>query len=140
LRRHRQEPDLYVKIRSNAPTGAFVVCAIITDVMPSPKAILRDVADLGLDPKAQHTVCARDGRIKVTTVVDDVPSVVTQPTPVQVLVEKVEPEQSTVQDAPIVEPIDAKVELQADQSVKIEQEKKPVKHAPKKKVDEGQVS
>lgn len=31
--------------------------------MPAPKAILRDIADLGLDPHVAYSICGKDGRI-----------------------------------------------------------------------------
>lgn len=103
--------------------------------MPSPKAVLRDVADLGLDPKARHVTTMKNGRLS-RAATDEVLSVkedlfVEEP-PVVV-------EQQTVPVTPVADVQHVVVEQDQSQKVeKIEPEKKPVRQPQKKKTEDGQ--
>lgn len=50
--------------------------------MPAPKAVLRDIADFGLDPQAPHVRCTSTGRLSAldTTLAALLPLVVACPT------------------------------------------------------------
>lgn len=85
--------------------------------MPSPKAVLRDIADLGLDPKKSHSTTTKTGlrhggRLSVATTPEEVTIVVevvsAEEKPVAPVIEKkparFEKKEKPVVAAPAVEP------------------------------------
>lgn len=49
--------------------------------MPATRAVLRDIADIGLDPTVAHTRCAHDGRLAVPNVEERSATLVAQNVP-----------------------------------------------------------
>lgn len=91
--------------------------------MPAAKAVLRDIADIGLDPRIAHTRCATDGRLAAPVVPTNV-AVQSSPEPC--------PEPQSEAEPDVLPEEHTLVEPPQEPEVIVPEEKKPVEKAPEK--------
>lgn len=106
--------------------------------MPSPKAVLRDIHDLGLNPKKPYSAIKHTGRLNpgghAPAAVEPAPVVKEKPAPKPVEVKKAEPV------APPPEPV-KKAEPKPEPVAEVKKEEKPVEkpaEKPAKKADKAE--